>query len=77
MTYAHLDIESSKSNTQKLSTGQRLWNTCLQYKLAQLLGFSFKHQSLSAFSEELSLKRKKLDSTETITMKSPKKITAF
>ena len=50
MTYTHLAIESTKSHTQALCTGQRLLNTAFQYRLKNFLGFSIKQHSLSAFS---------------------------
>ena len=77
MTYTHLDIESTKSHTQVLSIGQRLLNTGLQSSLKTFLGFSIKQHSLSTFCGDLSLKKNKTDITETITTKSPKKVTTF
>ena len=77
MTYTHLAIESIKSHTQALCTGQRLLNTALKSRLKNFLGFSIKPHSLSAFSGDLGLKKNKIDSTETITLKSPKKIQCF
>ena len=75
MTYTHLGIESTKSLTQTLYSGQSLLNTVLQSRLKKCPGFSSKQHSFSVFSEALGLKKNKIDSTEIITKKSPKKIT--
>ena len=58
-------------------TGQTLLKTGLQARLKKFLGLSIKQQSLSAFAGDLGLKKNKIDSTETITMKSRKKVTIF
>ena len=50
MTYTHLGIESTKSHTQALCSGQILLNTVLQSRLKKRLGFSTKQHSFSIFS---------------------------
>ena len=77
MTYTHLGIESTKSHTQALCSGQSLLNTVLQSRLKKCLGLSTKQHSFSIFSGALGLKKIKIDSTEIITKKSPKKVTIF
>ena len=77
MTYTHLGIESTKSHTQALYSGQSLLNTVLQSRLNNCLGFSTKQQSFSIFSGALGLKKNNIYSTEIITKKSPKKVTIF
>ena len=77
MTYTYLGIESTKSHTQALCSGQSLLNTVSQSRLKRCLGFSNKQHSFSVFSESLDLKKIKIDSTEIIIKKSPKKITIF
>ena len=77
MTYTHLGIESPKSHTQDLSSGQSLLNTVLQSRLKKCLGFLTKQHSFFIFSAALGLKKNKIDSTEIITKKSPKKNTIF
>ena len=77
MTYTHLGIESTKSHTQALYSGQSLLNTVLQSRLKKCLGFSTKQHSFSIFSEALGLKKNNIDSTEIVTKKSPKKVTIF
>ena len=52
-------------------------DTDFQFRLKKCLGFSIKQHSLAAFSGNLGLKKNKIYSTETITMKSPKKATIF
>ena len=75
MAYTLLCIESTKSHTQALCTGQSLLNTSLQSKLQYFLGLAIKQHSLSTFTGDLGLKKEKVDSTETITMKRHKKFT--
>ena len=75
MTYTHLGIESTKSHTQALYSGRRLLNILLQSRLKKRLGFSIKQHAFSIFSGVLALKKNKIDSSETITMESPKKVT--
>ena len=77
MTYTHLGIESTKSHTQALYSGQSLLNTVLQSRLKKCLGFSTKQHSFSIVSGVLGLKKNNKDSTEIITKKSPKKVTTF
>ena len=77
MTYTHLGIESTKSHTQALYSGQSLLNTVSQSRLKKCLGFSTKQHSFSIFSGALGLKKNKMDSKEIITKKSPKKVTIF
>ena len=77
MTYTNLEIESTESHTQALCSEQRLLNTVLESSLKKLLWFSLNQHSLSIFSEILALKKNKIDSTETILMESPKKLTIF
>ena len=77
MTYTHLGIESTKSHTQALCSSQSLLNTVLQSRLKKCLELSTKEPSFSIFSEALGLKKNKIDSTETITKKSPKKFAIF
>ena len=77
MTYTHLGIESTKSHTQALCSGQSLLNTVLQSRLKKCLMFSTKQHSFSIVSGALVLKKNKTDSTEVITKKSPKKVTIF
>ena len=77
MTYTHLGIESTKSHTQALYSGQSLLNTVLQSRLKRCLGFSTKQHSFSIFSGALGLKKNKIDSTEIVTKKSPKIVTIF
>ena len=77
MTYTHLGIESTKSHTQALYSGQSLLNTVLQSRVKKFLGFSTKQHSFSIFSGALDLKKNNIDSTEIITKKSPKKVTIF
>ena len=69
--------ESTKSHTQALYSGQSLLNTVLQPTLKKWLGFSAKQHSFSIFFGALGLKKNKIDSTEIITKKSPKKVTIF
>ena len=54
-----------------------LLNTGLHSGLKKFLGFPIKQHSISALSGDLGLKKNKIDSTETITMKSPTKVTTF
>ena len=77
MTYRHLGIESTKSHTQALYSGQSLLNTVLQSRLKKCPGFSHKQHSFSNFSGALGLKKNNIDSTEIVTKKSPKKVTIF
>ena len=77
MTCTHLRIESTKSHTQALCSGQSLLNTVLQSSLKKCLGFLTKQHSFSIFSGALGLKKNKIDSAEIITKKSSKKITIF
>ena len=77
MTYTHLSFESTKSDMQALCSGQRLCNTVLQSRLKKCMGFSIKQLSFSFFSGGLALKKNKIDTTETITMKVPKKLQDF
>ena len=77
MTYTHLGMESTKSHTQALYSGQSLLNTVLQSRLKKCLGFSTKQHSFSIFSGALGLKKNNIDSTEIVTKKSPKKVTIF
>ena len=77
MTYTHLGIESTKSHTQALYTGQSLLNTVLESRLKKCLGLSTKQHSFSIFSGALGLKKNNIDSTEIVTKKSPKKVTIF
>ena len=77
MTYTHLGIESTKSHTQALYSGQSLLNTVLQSRLKKCLGFSIKQHPFSIFSGALGLKKDNIDSTEIIIKKSPKKVTIF
>ena len=77
MTHTLLGIESTKSHTQALCNGKSLLNTVLQSRLKKCLGFSTKQHSFSIFSGALGLKKNKIDSTEIITKKSPKKTTIF
>ena len=49
----------------------------MAHRLKIFLGFSIKQHSLSAFSGDLGLKKNETDSTETITMKRPKKLQHF
>ena len=72
MTYTHLGIESTKSHTQALYSGQSLLNTVLQSRFKKCLGFPTKQHSFSFFSGALGLKKNKIDSTDIITKKSPK-----
>ena len=74
MTYTYLGIESTKSHTQALGSAQSLFNTVLQSRLKQFLGYSFKQQSFSFISGVLGLKKNKIDSTEIKTEKNPKKV---
>ena len=77
MTYTNLGIESTKSHTQALYSGQSLLNTVLQSRLKKCLGFSTEQLSFSIFSGALGLKKNNIDSTEVITKKSLKKVTIF
>ena len=77
MTYTQLGIESTKSHTQALCSGQILLNTVLQSRLKKCLGFSTKQHSFAIFSGVLGLKKNKIDSTLIITKESPKKVTIF
>ena len=77
MTYMHLGIESLNCHTQALCGGQKLLNTVLQSSLKKCLEFSIKQLSFSFSSGVLALKKNKNDSTETITMESPKKVTTI
>ena len=77
MTYTHLGIESTKSHTQALYSGQSLLNTALQSRLKKCLGFSTKQHSFSIFSGALGLKKNNIDSTEIVIKQSPKKVTIF
>ena len=73
MTYTHLGTEPTKSHTQALCSEQSLLNTVLQSSLKnEEVSLSF-----SIFSGALGLKKNKIDSTEIITKKSPKKVTYF
>ena len=72
-----LGIESTKSHTQSLCSGQRFLNTVLQSRLKKCLGFSTKPHSFSISSGALALKKNKIGSAETITMESPKKFQLF
>ena len=74
MTYTHLGFESTKSHTQALYSEQSLLNIVLQSRLKKCLGFSTKQHFFSIFSEALGLKKNKVDITEIITKKSPKKL---
>ena len=73
MTYAHLGIESTKSHTQVLSTGQKLLNTNLSLHCKNFSGFQLNSVHCLFFGN-LGLKKNKKDSTETILMKNPKKV---
>ena len=77
MTYTHLGIEPTKSHTQALCSGQSFLNTVLQSRLEKCLGFSTKQHSFSIFSGASGLKKNKIDSTEIITKKIPKKLQYF
>ena len=77
MTYTDLGIESTKSHTQALCSGQSLLNTVLPSRLKKCLGFSTKQHSFSIFFGALGLKKNKIDSTEITTKKSPKKLQYF
>ena len=65
MTYTKLNFGSPKSYTQVYSTGERLFNTVLQSRLKKLVGFLIKQHYLSSFAENFSLKKNKMDGTET------------
>ena len=77
MTYTHLGIESTKSHTQAFCSGQSSLNTVLQSRLKKRIGFSTKQVSFSIFSGALGLKKNKIESTEVITKKRPKKNKIF
>ena len=77
MTYTYLGIESTKSHTQALCSGQSLLNTFLQSRLKKCLEFSTKQHSLSIYFRALRLEKNEIDSTDIITKKSPKKVTIF
>ena len=77
MTYTYLRIESTKSHTQALCSSQSLLNTVLQSRLKKCLELSTKRPSFCILSEALGLKKNKIDSTEIITKRSPKKFAIF
>ena len=72
MIYTYLGIESTKSHTKALCSGQSLLNTVLHSGLKKCLGFPIKQHSFSIFSGALGLKKNKKDSKE-IKTKKPQK----
>ena len=77
MTYTHIEIESTKSQTQSLCSGQRLLNTVLQSRLKQCLGFSIKQQSFFGLAGFLALNKNEIDSTGKKAKESSKQATIF